>query len=105
MPAVKGVYKDPKNEKWFYQVSLGYDEKGVRVRKTQRGFRTQKEAKKAYDNFMVLYTATGIVQDSTMKFKDFYTEIFEPYYKTSVSTQTYNNRISSMRTHFKYFDK
>lgn len=38
-----------------------------------------------------------------MSFKEFYETYFKPDYKRSVKSRTYENRVSSMDSHFAYF--
>ncbi|PAF16986.1 tyrosine-type recombinase/integrase [Terribacillus saccharophilus] len=103
MPKISNVYQDKKNGKWYFVASLGYDEHGKRVQHWERGFTSQKEAKKAYDEFMNNFSATAIKKNSTMSYKEFYETYFKPDYKRSVKPQTFENRISSMDIHFSYF--
>jgi hypothetical protein len=53
MPKISNVYQDKKNKKWYFVANLGYDEHGKRVQHWGRGYITQKEAKEAYDDYMV----------------------------------------------------
>ncbi len=103
MPKISNVYQDKKNGKWFFVASLGYDEKGKRIQHWERGFSTQKEAKKAYDEYMNNYSSTSVKKNSTMSFKEFYETYFKPDYKRSVSHRTFENRASSMDLHFTFF--
>lgn len=103
MPKISNVYQDKKNGKWYFVASLGYDEKGKRIQHWQRGYSTQKEAKKAYDEYMSNHSSSSVKKNSTMAFKEFYETYFKPDYKRSVSIRTYENRISSMDKHFQFF--
>ncbi|MED3600458.1 tyrosine-type recombinase/integrase [Bacillus sp. A1] len=103
MPKISNVYQDKNNGKWYFVASLGYDEKGKRVQHWERGFSTQREAKRAYDEYMNNYSRTSIKKNSTMAFKEFYETYFKPDYKLSVSDRTFENRVSSMDYHFSFF--
>lgn len=103
MPKISNVYQDKNNGKWYFVASLGYDEKGKRVQHWQRGFSTQREAKRAYDEYMNNHSSTSLQKNSTMSFQEFYETYFKPDYKRSVSDRTYENRASSMDLHFKFF--
>lgn len=103
MPKISNVYQDKNNGKWYFVASLGYDEKGKRVQHWERGFSTQREAKRAYDEYMNNHSSTSLQKNSTMSFQEFYETYFKPDYKRSVSDRTYENRASSMDLHFKFF--
>lgn len=103
MPKIPNVYQDKKSGKWYFVASLGYDERGKRVQHWERGFSTQREAKRAYDDYMNNYSTTAIKKNSSMSYKEFYETYFKPDYKRSVSTRTFENRISSMNLHFTFF--
>ncbi|KLV22119.1 tyrosine-type recombinase/integrase [Bacillus altitudinis] len=103
MPKISNVYQDKNNGKWYFVASLGYDEKGKRVQHWERGFSTQREAKRAYDEYMNNHSSTSLQKNSTMSFQEFYETYFKPDYKRSVSGRTYENRASSMDLHFKFF--
>jgi len=60
MPKISNVYQDKKNGKWYFVASLGYDEKGKRIQHWERGFSTQREAKKAYDEYMNSHASSSI---------------------------------------------
>ncbi|HGF8364618.1 TPA: tyrosine-type recombinase/integrase [Enterococcus faecium] len=103
MPKLSNIHQD-KNGKWYYSASLGFDEiTGERIRKLKRGFPTQKLAKQAYDELMNDYSKSAITRNSTMSYKEFFDTYFEPHYKQRVTQRTYDNRISTMRIHFKFF--
>lgn len=103
MPKISNVYLDKKRKTWYFVASLGFDESGKRLQHWERGFKTQKEAKDAYDRYMNDFSKSAVKINSTMSYKEFYDTYFEPDYKRSVKKRTYENRISSMRIHFAYF--
>lgn len=51
MPKISNVYSDKKRKTWYFVASLGFDESGKRLQHWERGFKTQKEAKDAYDRY------------------------------------------------------
>ena len=103
MPKVSNVYQDKKSKKWYFVANLGFDEKGNRLRYWGRGYKTQKEAKVAYEKYMNDFSDSAVKINSTMSYKEFYFTYFEPDYQRSVSQRTFENRISSMRKHLSYF--
>lgn len=103
MPKISNVYLDKKRKTWYFVASFGFDESGKRLQHWERGFKTQKEAKDAYDRYMNDFSKSAVKINSTMSYKEFYDTYFEPDYKRSVKKRTYENRISSMRIHFAYF--
>lgn len=105
MPKISNVYQDKKSGKWYYVANLGFDDDGKRVRKWERGFFTQKEAKRAYDEYMNDYSKTAIKKNSTMTYKKFFEDYFLQDYKQRVRERTYFNRLSSMDKHLVYFNK
>lgn len=60
IPKISNVYQDKKSGKWYFVASLGYDEKGKRIQHWQRGYYTQKEAKKAYDEYMSNHSSSSV---------------------------------------------
>ena len=52
MPKIPHVYYDKASSSYYAVASLGFDEvTGKRMQKKKRGFKTQTEAKKWYDDF------------------------------------------------------
>ncbi|MEG2908896.1 MAG: tyrosine-type recombinase/integrase [Erysipelotrichaceae bacterium] len=105
MPKISNIYQDKKSNRWYFVANLGYDSNGNRLRHWGRGFPSQKEAKSAYDDYMNNFSKTSIKMNSTMSYEEFFYKYFEPDYKRSVKKSTYENRISSMEKHFKFFYK
>lgn len=103
MPKISNIYQDKKSGKWYFVANLGYDEKGKRIRHWGRGYNTQREAKRGYDDYMNDFSDSAIKKNSTMSYKEFYETYFKPDYKRSVKSRTYENRVSSMDIHFAYF--
>ncbi|CAM3094168.1 Arm DNA-binding domain-containing protein [Lactococcus hircilactis] len=60
MPKISNVYQDKKSGKWYFVANLGYDEKGNRIRHWGRGYNSQREAKRAYDDYMNDFSDTAI---------------------------------------------
>lgn len=103
MPKISNIYQDKKSGKWYFVANLGYDEKGKRIRHWGRGYSSQREAKRGYDDYMNDFSDSAIKKNSTMSYKEFYETYFKPDYKRSVKQRTYDNRVSSMDIHFSYF--
>lgn len=103
MPKISNIYQDKKSGKWYFVANLGYDEKGKRICHWGRGYNTQREAKRGYDDYMNDFSDSAIKKNSTMSYKEFYETYFKPDYKRSVKPGTYENRVSSMDIHFAYF--
>lgn len=103
MPKVSNVYQNKKSLKWYFVANLGYDNTGKRVRYWGSGFSTQKEAKKAYDEYMNNHSKSAVKLNSTMSYKEFFEKYFKPDYKRAVKLSTYENRISAMEKHFSFF--
>lgn len=103
MPKISNIYQDKKSGKWYFVANLGYDEKGKRICHWGRGYNTQREAKRGYDDYMNDFSDSAIKKNSTMSYKEFYETYFKPDYKRSVKPRTYENRVSSMDIHFAYF--
>lgn len=105
MPKIPHVYQDKKSKLWYFVANLGYDENGRRIQHWGRGYKTQLEAKKGYEYYISSFSKSAVKKNSTMFYEDFYKIYFKPDYKQSVKPQTYENRISSMEIHLKYFYK
>jgi integrase len=103
MPKISNVYRDKSSGKWYFVANLGYDETGKRIRYWGRGYLTQRDAKKAYDEHMDSYSKTAVKLNSTMSYGEYYRTYYEPDYKSSVSARTFENRMSAMRKHFAFF--
>lgn len=104
MPKIANIYMDKQRGTWYFVASLGFDEiTGERIQKKKRGFKTQKDAKQAYDHFMKNHSESAISRNSTMDYETFLFTYFIPDYKQSVKQRTFENRISSIELHFKYF--
>lgn len=105
MAKISNVYKDKKRNSWYFSASLGYDREGKRRQIVKRGFRTQREAKEAYDTFMANNSKEAFQKNSTMLYEEFYNNLYMPDYKSGVSERTFNNRKISMDKHLQYFFK
>lgn len=66
MPKISNIYQDKKSGKWYFVANLGYDEKGKRIRHWGRGYNTQREAKRGYDDYMNDFSDSAIKKNSTM---------------------------------------
>ena len=66
MPKVSNVYRDKRNDTWYFVANLGTDADGKRVRYWGRGYKTQREAKAGYDEYMADCSKTAVKVNSTM---------------------------------------
>ncbi|MBK0037501.1 MULTISPECIES: site-specific integrase [unclassified Enterococcus] len=106
---VKENIKKAKNGTYYFRAFLGIDQlTGKLIQKYRSGFKTQKEAKKAYAELLV--NVESNVRDSSkregiskMNFKAYIEQVFLPYYKTRVEIRTFENRQSSILKHFPFF--
>ena len=105
MPKISNVYRDAHNGTWYFVANLGTDGQGKRVRYWGRGFKTQKDAKAAYDEYMADYSKTAVRVNSTMSFGEFYRTYWEPDYKGRVRESTFDSRSAIARKHFGAFDR
>ncbi|UXD43075.1 hypothetical protein E3T45_00450 [Enterococcus faecium] len=102
------MYKDQNTKTWFFRAYLGFDENGKKIQKTRRGFKTQKEAKIAYDRFMVTHAFNRpltemISNNNKMTFEEFYKTRFVKWYEKQVKSQTYENAQYIFEKKLKYF--
>lgn len=108
MAREKNIYKDKETKKWFFRAYLGYDANGKKIQKTKRGFKTQKEAKIAYDKFMLTHEFNRPITElmsntNKMTFEDFYKIRFIKWYEKQVKSQTYENSQYIYEKKLKYF--
>lgn len=104
----KNIYKDKNTKTWFFRAYLGFDENGKKIQKTRRGFKTQKEAKIAYDRFMITHAFNRpltemISNNNKMTFEEFYKTRFVKWYEKQVKSQTYENAQYIFEKKLKYF--
>lgn len=105
MPKSSNVYRDKRNGSWYFVANLGTDAEGKRVRHWGRGYKTQKDAKAAYDAYMADFSKTAVRGNSTMSFGEFYRSYWEPDYRGRVRESTFYARCSIARKHFGAFDR
>lgn len=99
-------FKKDNNGNYYFTASLGFDKRtGKRVQKKRRGFKTIKEAKKAYAELVSNYGKEAETSQSTMLFEEFFYKLFLPYYQGKVEERTYKNRLSTIKKTFSYFFK
>lgn len=96
MAKVRNVYQDKATKMWLFRAYLGLDKNGKKIQKTKRGYLTQKEAKEAYDKFMLQFgnyqTSSPQLQAAKqMTFEEFYKFRFVRWYEKQVKSQTYEN--------------
>lgn len=107
MARKSNVYKDKNG--WYFKASLGTDLiTGKRKAKTQRGFKNEREAKKAYMQFMLDWELEQerIENDlkENMTFKEFKESVFLPWDKSQVKPNTYNRRVLHLKERFSMFN-
>ncbi|GGC90659.1 site-specific integrase [Enterococcus wangshanyuanii] len=107
MARKSNVYKD--NNGWYFKASLGTDPiTGKRRTKTKRGFKTEREAKKAYMEFMLLWEFqqedVEAQMSENMTFKEFTDTVFLPWYQSQVKPNTYNRRVLYLKERFSIFN-
>lgn len=97
--------KKSSNGTYYFRANLGYDSTGKKIQKFKSGFKTKKEAREEYSKIILMKSSDISENMSKIMFKDYISEIFLPYYKTQVKLRTYENRLTNINKHFKYFDK
>lgn len=108
MAKIKNIYQDKKTKKWFFRAYLGTDENGKKIQKTKRGFDSQKEAKRAYDRYMLTHGLPQILSPknnsmSQLTFEEFYRLRFVNWYEKQVKSQTYENAQFIFEKKMRYF--
>ena len=108
MVKIKNIYQDKKTNKWFFRAYLGTDENGKKVQKTKRGFESQREAKRAYDKYLLTHglhqsLSTQISSANQMTFEEFYRVRFVNWYQKQVKPQTYENAQFIFEKRMRYF--
>ncbi|MCC9849408.1 Arm DNA-binding domain-containing protein, partial [Streptococcus agalactiae] len=79
MPKIPHVYYDKGSKTYYAVASLGYDSlTGKRMQKKKRGFITQAEAKKWYDEFMAKHSRKAIVHGASLTVGMFLDNYFIP---------------------------
>lgn len=96
MAKMQNVYLDKNTKLWFFKAFLGRDENGVKIQKTKRGYPSQKEAKLAYDKYMLTHAFNKNLSAQSrtaqqITFKDYYSVRFTAWYEQQVKRQTYEN--------------
>ena len=103
MPKIPHVYYDKASSSYYAVASLGFDEvTGKRMQKKKRGFKTQTEAKKWYDDFIAKHSKKAIVHGATLTVELFLEKYFVPHYKNKVTARTFMT-FSSKLKRLKYF--
>ncbi|MDH6603725.1 integrase [Bacilli bacterium PM5-9] len=101
----KDPIKKAKDGTYYFRAHLGFDTNGKRIQKRGSGFTTKKEARDKY--YELLSQKENYFEDTKEKisFEDYINMIFLSWYKTQVKQQTYDNRVTIVKHHFKYFSK
>lgn len=90
MPKIPHVYYDKATSSYYAVASIGFDElTGKRLQKKKRGFRTQLEAKKWYDDFIARHSKKAITNSISLTMDVFLEKYFIPSYKNKVSDRTF----------------
>lgn len=97
--------KKAKNGTYYFRVHLGFNDNGKRIQKYCSGFKTKKDAINKYYELLLQKDELLTVEKKDLNFKEYMNDIFLPWYQTQVKPQTYENRVSSINTHFSYFFK
>lgn len=105
MPKVSNIYRDKNNGSWYFVASLGTDAEGKRVRHWGRGYKTQRDAKAAYDAYMADFSKTAVKVNSTMSFGEFFRTYWVPDYKARTRESTFAERSQMARKHFARWDR
>jgi len=95
------VYEDKNRlkNKWYYEIELGKDHEGKRIRKRGRGYKTKKDATKAMTEVQEAYNRKGTyAEPSKMLYADYLDEWFEKK-KKSIGDQTQVLYESVIRVH------
>lgn len=108
MAKIKNIYLDKKTKKWFFRAYLGTDGNGKKIQKTKRGFDSQKEAKRAYDRYMLTHGLPQILSPKNnsmnqLTFEEFYRFRFVNWYEKQVKSQTYENAQFIFEKKMRYF--
>ncbi|EOL43643.1 site-specific integrase [Enterococcus caccae] len=108
MVKINNIYQDKKTKKWFFRAYFGTDSNGKKLQKTKRGFSSQREAKLAYDKFMLThgYNQSITNQLSTsnqITFEEFYRVRFVKWYEKQVKRQTFENAQFIFEQKMSYF--
>lgn len=79
-----------------FRAYLGTDAEGKKIQKTKRGYESQREAKRGYDQYMLTHGFHQILTShlrSTiqMTFEEFYKVRFVNWYEKQVKSQTFEN--------------
>lgn len=105
MPKIPHVYFDKASNSYYAVASLGFDEiTGKRMQKKKRGFKTQMEAKKWYDEFIAKHSKKAIIHGTSLTVEMFLEHYFIPDYKNKVSNRTFMT-FSSKLKRLRYFSK
>lgn len=105
MPKTSNVYRDKRNGTWYFVANLGTDAEGKRVRHWGRGYKTQKDAKAAYDAYMADFSKTAVKVNSTMSFGEFNRTYFVPEFRARVRESTFRERMCMAGKHFARWDR
>ncbi|EGO7946514.1 site-specific integrase [Enterococcus faecalis] len=108
MVKIKNIYQDKQTKKWYFRAYLGTDESCRKIQKTKRGFESQREAKRAYDKYLLTHgfnesLSNQISSANQMTFEEFYRVRFVNWYEKQVKPQTYENAQFIFEKKMRYF--
>lgn len=108
MVKIKNIYQDKQTKKWFFRAYLGTDSDGKKIQKTKRGYATQREAKLAYDKYMLTRgfnqtLSTQVNLSRQITFEEFYRVRFVKWYEKQVKSQTFENAQFIFEKKMQYF--
>lgn len=105
MPKIPHVYYDKATGTYYAVASLGFDRiTGKRMQKKKRGFKTQAECKKWYDEFMSKHSRKYIVHGVSLTVEMFLDNYFIPDYRNRVSNRTFltfSSKLKRLKPFFK----
>ncbi|MFK7696127.1 tyrosine-type recombinase/integrase [Paenibacillus sp. HJGM_3] len=94
----KAVGVGKTGNKWYYVITVGYDESGKQKQKKQRGFNTKKEAMEARTKALNEVMSGTYIEPTKTLYGDFLKDWLESK-KVSVKRQTLDNYKIIIRTH------
>lgn len=97
------IYKDKERGTWYFVANYGKNRFGKRIQCMKRGFRTAKEAKEAYQKQLKEFQESNGVYLKGIKFMEFYTNYFFPWYKTVTLEKTYYKTDRTLQRAIAYF--
>lgn len=114
MVKIANVYKDKKNQTYFFKITVKDHVTGDRKQVLRRGFPTQTLCYEAMEEFKISYYLKNKIDENSpkekMKTRDditlkyFYEQYYLPWYKENVKSSSYYNAIESLSKIMRYFE-